>query len=205
MPDRLEAVLARDIADHRLNGRRLELNQAVALLAIEVLVLGVSVIVLVIGARAQFQPMRKLLVAPFELHAKILQLIGRERDNARRGLPARIIAKINSLAERQVIEAMYEASQAGVEIDLIVRGVCCLRPGLKGLSENIRVRSIVDRFLEHALIFALIRIKDRAGMIAVLKDQNPSVRRAALIALDQMDGGELSAEMVTPLLLAHSG
>jgi polyphosphate kinase len=101
----------------------------------------------------QFQPMRKLLVAPFELHDRILQLIARESENARRGLPARILAKINSLAERKIIEALYEASQAGVEIELIVRGICCLRPGVKGLSENIRVRSIVDRFLEHSRIY----------------------------------------------------
>ena len=101
----------------------------------------------------QFQPMRKLLVAPFELHKKLLQLIAQETENARRGLPARIVAKINSLSERQVIEALYQASQAGVEIDLIARGVCCLRPGVKGLSENIRVRSIVDRFLEHSRIY----------------------------------------------------
>jgi polyphosphate kinase len=101
----------------------------------------------------QFQPLRKLLVAPFELHTRLLQLISSETENARRGLPARIMAKINSLAERQVIEALYQASQAGVEIDLIVRGISCLRPGVKGLSENIRVRSIVDRFLEHSRIY----------------------------------------------------
>ena len=101
----------------------------------------------------QFQPMRKLLVAPFELHDRVLQLIRVEADNARRGLPARIMAKINSLADRQTIEALYDASQAGVEIDLIVRGICCLRPGVKGLSENITVRSIVDRFLEHSRVY----------------------------------------------------
>jgi polyphosphate kinase len=101
----------------------------------------------------QFQGMRKLLVAPFEFHARMLELIGREADNARRGLPARIIAKMNSLAEREIIQALYRASQAGVKIDLIVRGICSLRPGVKGVSENITVRSIVDRFLEHSRIY----------------------------------------------------
>jgi polyphosphate kinase len=101
----------------------------------------------------QFQPMRKLIVAPFQLHERLLKLIAREAENARRGLPARILAKINSLADRQVIEGLYDASQAGVEIDLLVRGLCCLRPGVKGLSENIKVRSIVDRFLEHSRLY----------------------------------------------------
>lgn len=101
----------------------------------------------------QFQPMRKLIAAPFELHERLLQLIQREAENAERGLPARIIAKLNSLAEREIIEALYRASQAGVQIDLVVRGICCLRPGVKGLSENIQVRSIVDRFLEHSRIY----------------------------------------------------
>jgi polyphosphate kinase len=101
----------------------------------------------------QFQPMRKLLVAPFDLHQRVIQLIDREAENARRGLPARIIAKLNSLAERRIIEALYAASQAGVEIQLIVRGICALRPGLKGISENITVRSIVDRFLEHSRVY----------------------------------------------------
>ena len=101
----------------------------------------------------QFQPMNKLLVSPFELHERLLRLIEREKENAQRGLPARIIAKINSLAERKVIDALYRASQAGVTINLIVRGICCLRPGVKGLSENISVRSVVDRFLEHSRIY----------------------------------------------------
>ncbi|MEY2429214.1 MAG: polyphosphate kinase [Verrucomicrobiota bacterium] len=101
----------------------------------------------------QFQGMRRLLAAPFELHQRVLELIERETANARRGLPARIIAKINSLADRQTIEALYRASEAGVKIDLIVRGICCLRPGLKGVSKNITVRSIVDRFLEHSRIY----------------------------------------------------
>jgi polyphosphate kinase len=101
----------------------------------------------------QFQEMRKLLVSPFDLRDRLLRLIARETENAVQGLPARIIAKLNSLAERQVMEALYAASQAGVKIDLIVRGICCLRPGVKGLSENITVRSVVDRFLEHSRIF----------------------------------------------------
>ncbi len=101
----------------------------------------------------QFQETRKVLVAPFQLHERLLQLIDREAENARRGLPARIIAKINSLAERQILEALYRAAEAGVSIDLIVRGICCLRPGVKGLSKNITVRSIVDRFLEHSRIY----------------------------------------------------
>jgi polyphosphate kinase len=101
----------------------------------------------------QFQGMKKLIVAPFDLHAKLLQLIERETANAKRGLPARIIAKLNSLVEPDLIKTLYAASQAGVKIDLIVRGICCLRPGVPGLSENISVRSIVDRFLEHSRIF----------------------------------------------------
>ncbi len=101
----------------------------------------------------QFPGMSKLVVAPFELHARLLQLIARETDNAKRGLPAHVIAKCNSLVEPELIEALYVASQAGVKVDLIVRGICCLRPGVAGLSENITVRSIVDRFLEHSRIY----------------------------------------------------
>ncbi len=97
---------------------------------------------------------KKLTVAPFGLLEKVVELIGREADRARRGEPARIIAKMNSLVDATVIRALYAASQAGVEIDLLVRGICCLRPGVTGVSERIRVTSVVDRFLEHARVFA---------------------------------------------------
>ncbi len=95
----------------------------------------------------------KMLVAPLTMKDGFLKKIAREAANAKKGLPARIIAKVNSLDEREITEALYEASQAGVKIDLIVRGFCCLRPGVKGLSENIRVFSIIGRFLEHSRIF----------------------------------------------------
>ncbi len=101
----------------------------------------------------QFQPMKKLLAAPFNLHRKMLSLVETETANARRGLPARIIAKMNALVDREIIEALYRASQAGVQTQLIIRGICCLRPGVPGLSENIAVKSIVGRFLEHSRIF----------------------------------------------------
>lgn len=95
----------------------------------------------------------KLSLAPIWLRNKFISLIERERDNARNGKPAKIIAKMNSLCDAGIIEALYEASGAGVEIDLIVRGICCLKQGVKGMSETIRVRSIVGTFLEHSRIF----------------------------------------------------
>lgn len=95
----------------------------------------------------------KLSLAPLWLRGKFLSLIEREKEHAKNGRTARIIAKMNSLCDLGIIEALYDASEAGVEIDLIVRGICCLRAGIKGLSEHIRVRSIVGTFLEHSRIF----------------------------------------------------
>ncbi len=96
---------------------------------------------------------RKLLVAPVSLRGRMVEMIDREAENCRQGKTGRIVAKMNSLVDRQVIQALYKASQAGVEIDLIVRGICCLRPGTPGISDNIRVISIIGRFLEHSRIF----------------------------------------------------
>jgi polyphosphate kinase len=96
---------------------------------------------------------RKLLVAPVNMRRQFVELIDREIAHARAKRPARIIAKMNSLEDRKMIAKLYEASAAGVEIDLIVRGLCCIRPGVPGKSERIRVTSIIGRFLEHSRIF----------------------------------------------------
>ena len=96
---------------------------------------------------------KKLLIAPFNLRQRLEVLIQREIEHSREGLPARLIFKVNSLTDAGIIDMLYKASQAGVQIDLFVRGMCCLRPGLKGISENIRITSIVGRYLEHSRIF----------------------------------------------------
>jgi len=98
--------------------------------------------------------LNKLLQAPFTLHKGLMEKIEREINHAKNGKPAKIIIQVNAVVEEQSIQALYRASQAGVEVKLIIRGVCCLRPGIPGVSENIEVRSIIGRFLEHARIYA---------------------------------------------------
>ncbi|SFD04428.1 polyphosphate kinase [Thiohalospira halophila DSM 15071] len=97
--------------------------------------------------------LKELLQSPFTLHEALIERVEREAGNARAGRPARILAKVNSLVEPRIIQALYAASRAGVEIRLVVRGMCSLRPGLAGISENIEVRSIIGRFLEHTRVF----------------------------------------------------
>ena len=97
---------------------------------------------------------KRLVVAPFGLKEKLTELVRREAERARRGEGARILCKVNHLVDADLIRELYAASQAGVRIDLLIRGICCLRPGLLGVSENIRVRAITDRFLEHGRVFA---------------------------------------------------
>jgi polyphosphate kinase len=102
----------------------------------------------------EYSGFKRLMVAPFDLAPRLKGLIQRERDNAKAGKPAGIVAKINSLVDEEIIVALYEASNAGVNIDLIVRGICALRPQMPGVSENIRVISIIGRFLEHSRIYS---------------------------------------------------
>ncbi|MEM9445979.1 MAG: polyphosphate kinase 1 [Verrucomicrobiota bacterium] len=113
----------------------------------------VAVLFNTLTGMSDYPGFNKLLIAPFDLANKSIELILAEADAARKGKPAYIFAKMNSLVDSATIKALYEASQAGVKVDLLIRGICCLRPGVPGVSDNIQVLSIVDRFLEHSRIF----------------------------------------------------
>jgi len=102
---------------------------------------------------SQGHPWRRLIVAPNDLHRRTIELIDEQAQRAREGRPSRIFAKLNAIVDHRVIESLYRASQAGVPIDIVARGMCGLRPGVPDLSETIHVRSVVDRFLEHSRIY----------------------------------------------------
>ncbi len=105
--------------------------------------------------------LKRLLHSPFTLHKELIAKIGREAKNAKAGLPAGIDVKMNALTEPKIIKALYSASRSGVPIRMLIRGMCCLRPGVKGVSENIRVRSVVGRFLEHARVYHFVNGGER--------------------------------------------
>ena len=130
-----------------------------------------------------------LLLAPSDLREGLVERIRREASHARAGRPARIIAKMNGLADPRLIEELYEASGAGVRIDLIVRGICCLRPEVPGLSDNIRVVSIVDRFLEHARIFYFENAGEPEYLLASADWMPRNLDRRVEIAFPVLDPG----------------
>jgi polyphosphate kinase len=129
---------------------------------------------------------RRLLVAPHSLRSRILELIEREIGHAQAGRPAHIVLKINAIVDPPCIEALYRASEAGVRVDLIVRGICSLAPGIGGFSENIRVCSIVGEFLEHSRIFGFLNGGDREWYIgsADLMERNLDRRVEAVVPIE---------------------
>jgi len=149
---------------------------------------------------------RRLVVAPDDLHRRTIELIEHQTRRSQAGQPARIFAKLNSLVDHQVIEALYRASQAGVPIDIVARGICSLRPGVPGLSEMIRVRSIVDRFLEHSRIY-VFGPDDEAEVFLSSADWMPRnfFRRVEVMfpVLDPEIAGRILREIV-PIYLADN-
>jgi polyphosphate kinase len=148
---------------------------------------------------AELPQWRKLIVAPSRMQAAMIEKIEREAANAREGKPARILAKLNGLLEPAVVKALYRASQAGVRIDIVCRGICSLRPGIPGVSDNIRVVSIVDRFLEHSRIFYF----ENGGQPEVFTgsadwmDRNLSRRVEVIFPVEQPD---LKARLIDEIL-----
>ena len=148
---------------------------------------------------SQHYDWKRLIVAPQFLADRVVQLIDRERKNAEEGRPARIIAKMNSLVDPQTIYALYAAAQAGVRIDLIVRGICCLRPGVPGVSENIRVISLVDKFLEHSRI-AYFQNDDKPEVYLTSADWMPRNFRRRVELMFPVEDPRLKARMIDGIL-----
>jgi polyphosphate kinase len=142
---------------------------------------------------------KRLAVAPLGLHERVLQLIDRERARAAAGEPAHIAAKLNALVDPSVIEALYAAAQAGVEIDLLVRGICCLRPGVPGVSERIRVRSVVDRFLEHSRVMAF-GVGERTEVFISSADWMPRNFQRRIEVLIPIEDGALKQRLLDEVL-----
>jgi polyphosphate kinase len=142
---------------------------------------------------------KRFAVAPFGLQERILSLIEREAQRARAGEPARIVAKMNSLVDPSVIRGLYAASAAGVQIDLLVRGICCLRPGIPGTSENIRVVSVVDRFLEHSRIFAF-GAGERADVFVSSADWMPRNFTRRIEVMFPIDDAALRSRLLNDIL-----
>jgi polyphosphate kinase len=150
---------------------------------------------------------RKLAVAPVTLAETVLRKITEQAERARIGKPARIYAKMNALVDLPVIDALYAASQAGVPVDLCIRGICCLRPGLEGVSENVRVFSVVGRFLEHTRVFAFGEEEDEELFLASA-DWMPRnlYRRVELMfpVEDRSLRARIHREVIEPSLLDNS-
>ena len=145
---------------------------------------------------------RRLLVAPHSLRAGFLRLVEREVAHAAAGRPARIMLKLNAIVDTPVIEALYRASNAGVDIDLIVRGACSLQPGIPGISERIRVRSIIGEFLEHSRIWGFENGGDREWYIgsADLMDRNLDRRVEAVVSVEDAEAKARIADIIELML-----
>ena len=131
---------------------------------------------------------KKLWVAPFCFHSKFIDMVKREIAHAKSGKPARIIIKVNSVIEQASIDALYEASQAGVKIDLIVRGICCILPGVPGFTENVRVMSVVGRYLEHPRIFSFGTGKEQKIYIGSADMMTRNTEKRVEVACPVLDG-----------------
>lgn len=162
----------------------------------------VAVVFNTLTGLAAFPGVKKLLVAPFTLHTRLIELIERERDHALAGKAGRIVVKLNSLVDEEIIVKLYEASVAGVKIDLIVRGICCLRPQLPGISENIRVISIVGRFLEHSRIYYFAHDNHPQVYLASADWMPRNFRRRVEIAFP-IEQASLREEIITEILPAY--